>query len=62
MTELRSSMSKTLNKTYKKGDKTLCIKDKSTLNMSADTEPYCKEAYKEVPQDFEECNFIYFRY
>ena len=49
MQEVRSSMAKTLSKTYKKGDKTHCIKEKEKLNMSTDTEPYCKEAYKEVP-------------
>jgi hypothetical protein len=42
-------MAKTLNKTYKKGDKTKCIKPKDKLNMATDTEPYCKEAYKDVP-------------
>jgi len=55
MQEVRSSMAKTLTKTYRKGEMSVCTKDKATLNINTDTEPYCKKYYSEVPQDMEEC-------
>ena len=49
MQEVRSSMAKTLTKTYRKGEMSVCTKDKTTLNINTDTEPYCKKYYSEVP-------------
>lgn len=55
MADIRSTMSKTLESTYKKGDDKKCTKQTSELTQVDDTIPYCSVAYKDNVQDYEDC-------
>lgn len=54
MADLRSSMSKTLEKTYSKGDSAKCGIAEEDL-VQADMVTYCSVAYKDDVQDYEDC-------
>lgn len=41
MADIRTSMSKTLEKTYNKGDSNKCSKRTEELSQNEDTIPYC---------------------
>lgn len=47
MADIRTSMSKTLEKTYNKGDASKCTKKTQDLTQADDTIPYCQVAYKD---------------
>lgn len=56
ISDIRSHMSAELAKTYKKGDEAHCIaKHKDDLSQELDTEPYCKGAYADNVQDYQDC-------
>jgi hypothetical protein len=59
ISDIRSHMSAELAKTYKKGDEAHCIaKHKDDLSQELDTEPYCKGAYADNVQDYQDCIFF----